>query len=136
MCFAMMLCSCGITSTSEAPKEKPGDLETKERYVEKGISLFPDHDIWPEQSIQSVCFAMGNDGKMSQFVLRRDDTSGVKTAYGKLVLVDGEWIKEDISWQKAFDTMFEGKNVRLQECYYSGDGWLYLYVMELSMSHH
>ncbi|MCM1245628.1 MAG: hypothetical protein NC293_08315 [Roseburia sp.] len=133
-CFSVSLCGCGINPVPESSKEKAGDAEVKERYVEKGVSLFPEHDIWPEESIRSVSFAMGEEGKMSQFVLRRDESDGVKTAYGKLVMLDGEWIKEDISWQESFDAMFEGKNVELQECYYSGDGWLYLYVMELEMS--
>lgn len=121
LCFALILCGCSIVSTPETSKEKAGDPETKELYVEKGVSPFPDHDIWLEESIRSICFAMGNDGKMSQFVLRQDENDGVKTVYGKLLLIDGEWIKEDISWQDAFDTMFAGKNVELQECYYSGD---------------
>lgn len=138
---AVVLCGCGISSApggdtvQDITKEKP---DTDTVYVEQTV---PEMNLeWEGYYAGMQDYVINPDGNLESLVVlyRRADSGKApdfkEEFYGKVELVDGEWRKEEVNWEKSCKELLKGRDVELMRNYYAPDGSLYLVFYEYSMN--
>lgn len=139
--MAVALCGCGIASskppetTHDLPQENVSTDNTDTIYVEQVVM---DKEFDWSESGTGLCAESGSyvsdaNGRVVMIYELRDEKNAKRASFGKTVLVDGEWQKEEINWGKKLNKMLKGKNAELARIYYDAENNLCAAFTDYSM---
>lgn len=131
--MAVALCGCGIASSGpketahDLPKEKASADNTDAIYVEQVIAeeQFDWSESGTELNAEYGTYTSDAKGRIVMIYELRENENRKRASFGKTVLVDGKWQKEEIHWGKKLNQMLDGKKAELERIYYDAENNLY-----------